>query len=110
MSQTLFFGLFTAEQLAAVHAGGHVIEQLALSEGQKLVAHLKSTSIGAVVTADIAALKDETLTGAAKFEKVVGPTTPLVLSYIARGGWAAFAGNARELLQSLFDDPSDGAS
>ena len=102
-----FVGLLTAAQLAAVHSAGHAIEQFALSEPQRLVATLKANSIGATVTAEIANLKDATLSGAEKFEKAVAIATPLVEKYVAGGAGSIVAdveGVARELVQSLYND------
>ncbi|UAK25510.1 hypothetical protein [Sphingomonas nostoxanthinifaciens] len=104
----LFVGFLSSAQLTAHHAAGHAVEQFALSETQKVVATLKTTSIGATVTADITALKDSTLTGAEKYEQVVANTAPLVLSYVTGGGLASLASDAadvaRELVQSLYND------
>ncbi|UAK25681.1 hypothetical protein [Sphingomonas nostoxanthinifaciens] len=104
----LFVGFLSSAQLTALHAAGHAVEQFALSETQKVVATLKTTSIGATVTADIKALEDSTLIGAEKFEQVVANTAPLVLPYVTGGGLASLAADAgdvaRELVQSLYND------
>ena len=104
----LFLGFLNAVQLSALHAAGHIVTDAGISEGQKLVATLKTTSIGAAVTDDIQALTDKDMTGAQKFEQVVANTAPLVLSYATGGGLPALAvdagGVARELVQSLFND------
>lgn len=103
----LFIGFLSAAELAALHDAGHIAEALVLSEPQKLVATLKTTSIGAAVTADIHTLKDSTLTGVQKFEQVVANTAPLILKYVTGGGSAIVADAAdvaRELVQSLYND------
>ena len=104
----LFVGFLNSAQLAALHAAGHVLADAGLSEGQKLVATLKTTSIGAAVTADIKAVSDKSLTGAQKFEEVVANTAPLILSYATGGGLTSLVADAadiaRELVQSLYND------
>ncbi len=104
----LFVGFLNSAQLAALHAAGHILADAGLSEGQKLVATLKSTSIGQVVTNDIAALKDQNLSGAEKFAKVLANTAPLVLSYATGNGLTSLVGDgigiAQELVQSLYND------
>lgn len=104
----LFVGFLNTAQLAALHDAGHAIEQFAVSEVQKAVGVLKTTSIGATVVADIAAAKDTQLSGAQKFEQVFANTVPLVLKYVTGGGVEAVEADvadiARELVQSTYND------
>jgi hypothetical protein len=102
-----FIGFLTAAQLASLHAAGHAVETFALTEPQKIVATLKTTSIGATVAAEIANLRDSTEAGAQKFTKALAIAAPLVVSYVASGPAAIVSdaeGVARELVQSLYND------
>lgn len=88
---------------------GAAVAAIAVSEIQQAVAGLKSTSIGAAVAADIAALVDSRLSGSEKFEKVVANTLPLIVQFVATPGSAKVAiadveSVARELVQSTFND------
>jgi hypothetical protein len=106
----LFIGFLTAAQLTALHTAGHAVETFALTEPQKLVATLKTTSIGATVAAEIANLRDSAETGAQKFEKALAIAAPLVVKYVAAGPAAIISdaeGVARELVQSLYNDMVD---
>ena len=103
----LFIGFLTAAQLVALHNAGHAVETFVLTEPQKLVATLKSTSIGATVMAEVANLKDQSISGAEKFAKALAIATPLVLNYVTAGPAAIVTdaeGVARELVQSLYND------
>ena len=102
-----FIGFLSAAQLVALHDAGHAVETFALTEPQKLVATLKTTSIGATVAAEVANLKDQSISGAEKFAKALFIATPLVVHYVAAGPASIVTdaeGVARELVQSLYND------
>jgi hypothetical protein len=90
-----------ATTVAAVKAFSH-------SETSKVVAALVATDIGAAVKADILAVKDHSLSGSQKFEKVVANTVPLLLKYATGGGIAAVEADvisiARALVQVVYTD------
>ena len=104
------FGLhiLNDKQVAALKNAGHQVEAYAVSEAAKSVLVLKTTDIGSVVAADIAAVESKTLTGPQKFEQVVVNTAPLVLKYLTGGGVSAAISDvesiARALVQSVFND------
>lgn len=88
---------------------GQSIKAFALTEAQKAVAALKTTPIGAIVAADIAALQNARLTGAQKFELVVTNTMPKVVALVSTPGAIAIEvadveSVTRELVQSVFND------
>jgi hypothetical protein len=103
----LFIGFLSAAQLTALHAAGHAVETGALSAGQHAVAIIKANPIGALIAADIATLKDSTLSGSEKAAKVVASAVPLIAT-LASGGLvtliASVEDTAREVVQSLYND------
>lgn len=87
---------------------GKSVEAFALTEVQKAVTALSKTAIGATVAADIKALTSSTLTGAQKFEEVVGNTMPLIADVLSNGGTKTYVTEvedvARALVQQIFND------
>ena len=88
---------------------GQSVKAFAMTEVQKAVAALKTTSIGAIVAADIASLKDARLTSAQKFETVVANTLPKIVELATTPGavkveLSDVESVARELVQSVFND------
>lgn len=103
----LFIGFLSAAQMTALHVAGHAIETGVVSAGQHAVAIIKANPIGALISADIATLKDSSLTGSDKAAKVVASAIPLIESLVAGGAVTLVASvedTAREVVQSLFND------
>jgi len=79
-----------------------------VSEADKAVAALKTTSIGAAVAADVKALSRSDLSGIEKFEQVVKNTAPLIVELLTNDGRKAALSDvtdvARALVQSTFND------
>lgn len=103
----LFIGFLSAAQMTALHAAGHTLETGLVSAGQHAVAIIKANPIGALIAADIATLKDATLSGAEKADKVIASAIPLIESLVAGGAVTLVASvedTAREVVQSLFND------
>lgn len=103
----LFIGFLSAAQMTALHAAGHTLKTGLVSVGQHAVAIIKANPIGALISADIATLRDSTLSGAEKADKVVASAVPLIESLIAGGAVTLVASvedTAREVVQSLFND------
>lgn len=101
-----FVGFLNADQLAAIHSAGHVVEAFALSEPAKLVATLATSSIGATVKAEITTLKDQSLSGSQKFTQALSIALPLVVKYATAPGTIVTdaEGIARSLVQELYND------
>ena len=104
----LYIHFLNDEQIAALKSAGHHIEEAAITEGQKAVAALKLTSVGATITDTIKILHSQTLTGLQKFEQVVATVMPTVLNFLTGNGFHDLVDNvegiAREAVQSLFND------
>lgn len=84
------------------------VEALTLTEAQKAVAALKTTTIGAAVAADIKTIGSKDLSGEEKFAQVLANTTPAIAAFVSGGGVKAAAKDvediARALVQSIFND------
>lgn len=84
-----------------------ILEAFALTETQKAVAALKTTTIGASVADSINALKNEQLSGTEKFERVVAFTLPLIATFVAGDGKPALKDVedvGRALVQEIYND------
>uniref|UniRef100_UPI0035CA3244 hypothetical protein n=1 Tax=uncultured Sphingomonas sp. TaxID=158754 RepID=UPI0035CA3244 len=102
-----FIGFLNAAQLVALHDAGHTIETGLVSAGDHALAIIKANPIGALISADIATLKDSSLSGVEKAAKVVASAIPLIES-LATGGVvtlvASVEDTARLVVQSLYND------
>ena len=109
----LFIGFLSATQLTALHAAGHAIETGVISAGDHALAIIKANPIAALISTDIATLKDSTLSGAEKAEKVIANAIPLITT-LATGGVvtlvASVEDTARLVVQSLYNDTIGAAA
>lgn len=101
--------LLTDAQYEALKAAGHEVAGIVLSDTQHAVALIKAkTDVGKTIAADIAAVKNDSLSALEKFEEVVKTTIPEVERLLAPGGVAEAVADvesiARELVQSVFND------
>ena len=103
MSKTLFVGLLTAAQMTALHQAGHVLA----APTQQAVAALMQLPIAQTVASDIATLRDASLSGVEKFEKVVAKTAPALVELFAGKGVTKTVDEvfsiAREFVQTVFN-------
>jgi hypothetical protein len=103
-------GIHILSDAAVAHlkAAGHDVVEFAASEADKAVIAIKNTDIGKTVAADIAAVKDHSISNMQKFENVVSNTLPLVLHYVTGGGLSAVVSDVesltRSLVQAVFND------
>lgn len=84
------------------------VEAFALTETQKVVAALSTSTIGKTVAANIAELMGSADSGAVKFEKVVANTLPLLAQLLTQGGRVTAIKEVedigRALVQQVFND------
>ena len=88
---------------------GSALISIAETDAQKLVAYLKTTTVGTAVIAAVKDVESQNLSGAEKFAHVVADMLPVTLAYLTRSGatTAQLQGIedvVRELVQSTYND------
>ena len=108
MIKILGLRILTKEKFNDLKVAADTALALVPSEVAKAVQALRQSEIGAVVASDIEAMSSKDMSGTEKFEAVLANTLPLVVSFVAKGGFEPALKEVedigRALVQAVFND------